>query len=58
MTKKSKIKKIIESDEREKRKKDGYYDGRFRTKVVPNKKKKIKKKKIKKTEIEEDGSVD
>jgi hypothetical protein len=45
MTKKSKIKKMIEADEREKRKKDGYYDGRFRTKVVPDKKKKYKRKK-------------
>ena len=44
MTKKSKIKKMIEADEREKRKEDGYYDGRFRTKVVPDKKKKEKRK--------------
>lgn len=43
--KKSKIKKQREAEEREKRKKDGYYDGRFKTKVVPNKKKKIPKKK-------------
>ena len=46
MIKKSKIKKQREADEREKRKKDGYYDGRFKTKVVPNKKKKPPKKKI------------
>jgi hypothetical protein len=39
MPKKSKIKKMVEADEREKRKKDGYYDGRFRTKVAPSKKK-------------------
>jgi hypothetical protein len=39
MPKKSKIKKLIEADEREKRKKDGYYDGRFRTKVATSKKK-------------------
>ncbi|NTW32351.1 MAG: hypothetical protein HGB12_06965 [Bacteroidetes bacterium] len=45
MAKKSKIKKLIEADEREKRKDDGYYDGRFRTKVVPDKKKKYKRKK-------------
>jgi len=51
MAKKSKIKKMIEADEREKRKEDGYYDGRYRTKVVPDKKKKyIRKKKIKKDE--------
>ena len=45
MPKKSKIKKMIEADEREKRKEDGYYDGRFATKVVPNKKKQYKRKK-------------
>jgi len=45
MPKKSKIKKMIEADEREKRKDDGFYDGRFRTKVIPNKKKKYKRKK-------------
>ena len=51
MAKKSKIKKMIEADEREKRKEDGYYDGRYRTKVVPDKKKiYIRKKKIKKDE--------
>ena len=51
MTKKSKIQKLVEADEREKRKDDGYFDGRFRTKVVPDKKKKYKrKKKIKKDE--------
>lgn len=49
MPKKSKIKKLIEADEREKRKEDGYYDGRFRTKVAPSKKKyKRKKNTIKK----------
>jgi|WetSurMetagenome_2_1015567.scaffolds.fasta_scaffold1180863_2 hypothetical protein len=53
MAKKSKIKKLLEADEREKRKEDGYYDGRFRTKVIPDKKKKIKrKKKIKDPEEE------
>jgi len=52
MAKKSKIKKMIEADEREKRKKDGYYDGRFRTKVVPDKKKKYKRKK----KVEDDKS--
>ena len=45
MTKKSKIKKIIEAEERKKRKKAGFFDGRFKTKVVPNKKKKNKRKK-------------
>ncbi|MGD0710124.1 MAG: hypothetical protein ABR968_03010 [Bacteroidales bacterium] len=45
MTKKSKIKKLIEAEEREKRKEDGYFDGRFRTKAVPDKKKKYKRKK-------------
>jgi hypothetical protein len=45
MSKKSKIKKLIEADEREKRKEDGYFDGRFRTKAVPDKKKKFKRKK-------------
>ena len=43
MSKKSKIKKLIEADEREKRKEDGYFDGRFRTKSVPDKKKKHKR---------------
>jgi len=43
--KKSKIKKLREAEEREKRKEDGYYDGRFKTKVVPNKKKKPPQKK-------------
>ena len=51
MAKKSKIKKLIEADEREKRKEDGFYDGRFRTKVAPSKKKyKRKKNTIKKIE--------
>ncbi|HNW98919.1 MAG TPA: hypothetical protein PKK00_10965 [Bacteroidales bacterium] len=47
MLKKSKIKKIREAEEREKRKNDGYYDGRFRTKVTPDKKKYKRKKKVK-----------
>ncbi|MFA4852037.1 MAG: hypothetical protein WC868_00040 [Bacteroidales bacterium] len=53
MAKKSKIKKMIEADEREKRKKDGYYDGRFRTKVAPDKKKKYKRKK----KVDENGNT-
>ncbi|MFH0864755.1 MAG: hypothetical protein V1904_01070 [Bacteroidota bacterium] len=53
MTKKSKIKKLREAEEREKRKEDGYYDGRFRTKVLPNK----KKKPLKKKEIPEDDDT-
>jgi hypothetical protein len=53
VTKKSKIKKLLEAEEREKRKDDGYYDGRFRTKVIPDKKKKVKRKK-KITETDED----
>lgn len=52
--KKSKIKKLLEADEREKRKDDGYYDGRFRTKVVPDKK---KKRKIKKKIIDPDEEL-
>ena len=45
MAKKTKIKKLIEAEERKKRKEDGYFDGRFRNKVVPDKKKKYKRKK-------------
>jgi hypothetical protein len=45
MAKKSKIKKMIEADEREKRKEEGFFDGRFATKVVPDKKKHYKRKK-------------
>jgi hypothetical protein len=37
---------LIEADEREKRKKDGYYDGRFRTKVAKSKKKYKRKKRF------------
>jgi len=36
---------MLEAEERKKRKEEGYYDGRFRTKVVPDKKKKTKRKK-------------
>lgn len=43
--KKSKLKKHREAEEREKRKEDGFYDGRFRTKVLPNKRKKPPRKK-------------
>lgn len=55
MSKKSKIKKLIEADEREKRKEDGYYDGRFRTKTVPDKKRNYKRKKIKKEDTEKES---
>jgi hypothetical protein len=51
--KKSTIKKQREAEERTKRKQDGYYDGRFRTKVVPNKKKKVPRKK---PAVEDDDS--
>jgi len=54
MAKKSKIRKMTEAEEREKRKEDGYYDGRFRTKVVPDKKKKKGKKKKIKPELEDE----
>ena len=53
MEKKSKIKKMIEADEREKRKEEGYYDGRFATKVVPDKKK-YKRKKARKINPDEE----
>ena len=54
MAKKSKIKKLIEADEREKRKEDGYYDGRFATKVVPDKKKIYKRKNNKKVKPDDE----
>jgi hypothetical protein len=58
MSKKSKIKKLIEADEREKRKEDGYFDGRFRTKAVPDKKKKYKRrKKIPDDELNQDKPI-
>jgi len=53
MVKKSKIQRMVEADEREKRKEEGYFDGRFKTKVVPDKKKKYKRKKKIKEEDEE-----
>jgi len=54
MAKKSKIKKLVEADEREKRKDDGFYDGRFRTKVVPSKRKYKRKRKAEKIDHEEE----
>ena len=37
---KSRLQKLILTDVREKAKSEGFYDGRFRSRVVPDKKKK------------------
>lgn len=50
MAKKSKVQKSIESEQREKRKEQGFFDGRFIEKIVPDKKKKYKRNKTKKVQ--------
>jgi ATP-dependent protease HslVU (ClpYQ) ATPase subunit len=54
MRKKTKIQKIIESLVRNNRKEQGFYDGRYREKVVPDKKKKYVRKKIRKSELDKE----
>ncbi len=54
MPKKSKVQKTIEADQRENRKEQGFFDGRFVEKTIPDKKRKYKRKKIKKDENIED----
>jgi hypothetical protein len=50
MRKKTKIQKVIEALQRKNRKDQGFYDGRFREKIVPDKKKKYVRKKIRKSD--------
>ena len=54
MRKKSKLQKIIESLERKNRKEQGFYDGRYREREIPDKKKKYARKKIRKSDLEKD----
>ena len=45
--------KYLLSKNRESAKEQGFYDGRFRNKVVPNKKKQLEKKRIKQLQTKE-----
>ncbi len=51
-TDKEKLHKIQSSINREEAKEQGFYDGRFRNKVIPNKKRKSKRIKINPKDLE------